>query len=306
MKKIPIFLGLMLMGCQTVVDIEVPVEHPKITLNSIFTADSLWQVKLSLSQFILANTTIKPLENAEVVVFHNGVAYDTLTEDPPGRYYHKDPWEKDSVLIGAGVYRSQANKKPIPGETYEIVAKAVGFETVSASSAAPVPSGLTSISLEHVGYTAGDRDYSFIIDVSFKDDANTEDFYEFKMFSEFVWIDHETGDTTARPKFEIYLFTDNPFANAGLENRLIFDDRKFNGQEIRLTIKGADYSSGAKHHFVHFRKVNRELFNYILTTTLQEETSGDPLAQPVNVYSNIRNGYGIFAGYSENIYEFKE
>jgi hypothetical protein len=31
-------------------------------------------------------------------------------------------------------------------------------------------------------------------------------------------------------------------------------------------------------------------------------TSGDPLAQPVNAYNNIQNGFGIFAGYSASVY----
>jgi len=44
--------------------------------------------------------------------------------------------------------------------------------------------------------------------------------------------------------------------------------------------------------------VSEDYYKYNVTLAKYEQTQGDPFAQPVQVYSNIENGFGIFGGYS--------
>jgi hypothetical protein len=51
---------------------------------------------------------------------------------------------------------------------------------------------------------------------------------------------------------------------------------------------------------VTLRTISEDFYNYKITGSLHDNSSGNPFAQPVNVYKNIENGFGIFAGYSES------
>lgn len=84
---------------------------------------------------------------------------------------------------------------------------------------------------------------------------------------------------------------------------IVFSDARFNGRETELTFQTAGW--GFTRHgpaTVTLRTLSEDGYNYLRTACLQELTSGDPFAQPVNVYNNIQNGFGIFAGYSTSVY----
>ncbi len=49
--------------------------------------------------------------------------------------------------------------------------------------------------------------------------------------------------------------------------------------------------------------MNRSGYLYRRSIDDYENAQGDPFAEPVQVYSNIENGYGIFAGFSKSTYE---
>jgi len=48
------------------------------------------------------------------------------------------------------------------------------------------------------------------------------------------------------------------------------------------------------------RTVSEDFYKYKITGSVHDNSSDNPFAQPVNVYKNIDNGFGIFAGYSES------
>jgi len=44
--------------------------------------------------------------------------------------------------------------------------------------------------------------------------------------------------------------------------------------------------------------ISKDIYMYLLTFQAQQETEESPFAEPVMVYNNIKDGYGIFAGFS--------
>lgn len=52
---------------------------------------------------------------------------------------------------------------------------------------------------------------------------------------------------------------------------------------------------------LQINKVSPAYYNYKETLAPQSSINNNPFAEPVSVYSNIRNGYGIFAGYHMRI-----
>src|SRR5688572_13380240 len=77
---------LVLVGCELVVDMDVPFEQAQLTLNSLFHEDSLWSVHVSLNQNILNGATTERVRNATVVVYKNDTPIDTLSHVSNGLY----------------------------------------------------------------------------------------------------------------------------------------------------------------------------------------------------------------------------
>ena len=50
--------------------------------------------------------------------------------------------------------------------------------------------------------------------------------------------------------------------------------------------------------------ISETYYEYLKTARLHDETRENPFAEPLNVYGNVENGYGIFAGYSSRTFEF--
>src|SRR4051812_6122619 len=101
MKKIFVIIFCFgFFGCQLTVDIDVPFEKAQLTLNSLFSPDSVWKVQLNLNRHVLDKNPFATVDNASVIILENEVPIETL------------------VSKGNGVYRSTS--KPVVGKTYTI------------------------------------------------------------------------------------------------------------------------------------------------------------------------------------------
>src|SRR5688572_22671281 len=87
----------MFSGCELVVDVEVPFDQPQLTLNSVINPDSLWKARVTRNRHVLDEQPFQEINNAQVIVYENGVPIDTLTS------------------TGSGFYQSD-NKKPETGK----------------------------------------------------------------------------------------------------------------------------------------------------------------------------------------------
>ena len=47
---------------------------------------------------------------------------------------------------------------------------------------------------------------------------------------------------------------------------------------------------------VYLHNISKSYYYYRTSLELYQSASGNPFAQPVQVYSNIENGFGVFAG----------
>jgi len=74
-----------------------------------------------------------------------------------------------------------------------------------------------------------------------------------------------------------------------------FTDDAFSGESISLELSASYPSSPTAIQYV---SCTEEYYLYKLTLQNFYENNGNPFAQPVQIYSNIEGGLGIFAGYS--------
>jgi hypothetical protein len=115
MKKIYILLlGLWLAACETVVEIDIPQEAPRLVANAFITPDSLIVIRLSQSKYILDTASLKPVTGAQLRIYENDQLKETLL--------HR----------GKGMYESSF--KPQAGSTYSLQAEAEGFESIASET----------------------------------------------------------------------------------------------------------------------------------------------------------------------------
>jgi hypothetical protein len=99
------------------------------------------------------------------------------------------------------------------------------------------------------------------------------------------------------------LSTDNCFDGGSL---LLRDDN-FNGTQKQLRFYVNSYymqehddisSNRTWRPYVKVLRITEDYFKYVKSYNVYYNSSDNPFAEPVNVYSNIRNGYGTFSAYT--------
>lgn len=283
---------VILASCELVVDVDVPMETQKMTLNSFFTPDSLWSAHVTLNRYILDDAPFKTVDDALVVVHQEGQPIDTL------------------LSVGNGIYHSD-NGKPVVGASYEITATSPKYGTVSATSHIPVQIQITNMEFE-VTNDLSNGGPKLNCHLIFEDRPGEKNFYMVSLVVETWYRDRYTNKeyTTRHP---VGLQSKDPSMND--ETRwspegLFFNDVLFEGRKTTLTLDadnwfGSNTPDRKVKYYFYLRTLSEHFYAYKTTMILQNNVEGDPFAQPVMVFNNVKNGFGIFAGYSltEFLYE---
>lgn len=292
---IAIILALCFTSCETVVEIEVPYEGDRLVVNSLFPADTTLAIELHRSKFVLAERGdgFEPVTGATAILLNaSGEKLDEMS------------------YIGNGTYRSDVI--PEPGKIYRIKVSKEGFETVTAKNRIPdEPARITRYETKPID------GFNYQRLTIWLDDPRGEDFYE---LSGIVKTTHhvqrpDTAYTWTNIEQLQFQTTDPIFQNFYLDNEvaggrfLIFDDDLFNGSTAKIELTfffGACVNCGREHEVTFYlRKISEAYYRYKKTKKMQDQRKERPFAEPVPVYDNIKNGYGIFAGYNVTAYPIK-
>lgn len=281
-KKLIVFL-LVLSGCEVVVDVNIPFDHSSLVVNSLFNPDSVFNAFVSRDQYILDTLIVTPvIDDALVIVYENNVAIDTLNF--AGYYYRSD-------------------RKPLPGVEYEFRVSAPNFEPVSARSTAPAGPSIDDVFIGEEIYDEGRT--TMDIRVRFKDDGAVENFYEITVETVKEYL---SGDGSLVHYTDYSLLESDEAYNAADDQldrySLVWKDILFNGKDADLSFHTIDARvSDAQSLIVRLKTISKDIYQYRSTVEVQDFTSGNPFAQPVSVYNNIQNGFGIVGGFSQTTFE---
>ena len=85
---------------------------------------------------------------------------------------------------------------------------------------------------------------------------------------------------------------------------ILLSDELFDGKNVRLKLY-SEYSDYDTELYIYFRSVSRTYYQYKkkLLRHIENQYSNiwSGTGNPVTLFSNIENGYGIFAGYCEQV-----
>jgi hypothetical protein len=278
MKKIItiLFFCFVFFGCQLTVDIDVPFEKSQLTLNSLFSTDSVWNVKLNLNRHILDKSPFATVDNASVVILENEVVIETLASK------------------GNGVYQSSG--KPIAGKTYTVKATAENYGSVQSTASLPLP--VQNLKVIFHEPTQGESGLESVIDLKFDDPPGEKNFYKMTAFGEAYSVaQHKKIAKTTAP---ILLKRQGSNNDDNGEEEIIMSDLLFDGETHQMSIKTGNWFYGFSNITLSVSAISEEYYNYKETIQLQSETRDNPFAQPVNVFNNIIGGFGFFGGYTRS------
>ena len=281
-------------SCETVVDFDVPRTPPKLVLNGIFEEGRPMQVHLSASRHILDKEPPPAVEGAQVQVYAHDTLLVTLADSLEGKYMAYD------LLAQRGV-------------TYTVTAVKEGYESISATVTVPADTArvvdmqMDTVEVNEFGFTTR---YPRL-QIKVEDPAGQEDFYMIAVYKEGYYYEY---DYTVEPPVlidstEYYEQMDIYTRDPGVEEymdygqELIFKDDLFDGRQytfnILLTNYINDYQDFPEGNFTYrtaVAKISRGYYLYKASYEYQVWNTGNPFAQPVQVYTNVNNGYGILGG----------
>ncbi len=303
--------GLGIMGCETVIDVDLPEQEPELVLNSYFGTDTTFIVTLHESKSILdASYDFEVVHDASIQLYADGQLIGTFTESKIENEY------------GTEFGNYVLDHYPEAGVNYSIVTSKTGFRTVEAEDVIPLEK--TNPAIEDFkdisdGDYYGDRRYHVTYSLN---DPPGEDFYEVFLYVEEPWYEYYADEDTSYyyqngyRKYRVYYEEIgaelNEFEDHSVDPTL-FSDELFDGRKYTHTIEASIYRNSSNEDekiklYLEVRHVSKAYFLYKKSFGLQQGSEGNPFAEPALVYNNVKGGLGIFAGYdAETVYfEFEK
>ena len=268
-------------SCSTDIDYNPPDIKRSIAIYSILKPDSLLSVFVTRSQN-LNDEDIAYVSDATVKILdENGMLLDS------------------ALYTGDGLYQSKF--KIIENQKITINVESSGFDAVNASDYTP-----QKVIIKKAEYLRSFEydpinDYEYgLLTLVFQDNPNDKNFYEIVLLN-----DHQNGSFGRLTPFII----SNEFVSINSNEldrprSILFNDVLCNGKEIVLRIKV--HSSMAPYVVVRnttetYYRYQKSLYTYLYTQPEQNDRYFN--IDPVNVFTNVTNGFGIVAGYCQDEYQ---
>jgi hypothetical protein len=328
------FLALifLLTSCKSLVtDIDIPYEDRLVVQCFISPQDTLLEVSVTKTAPVIGEVLdgaerYPNILNANVVLTDGQksvtIPYKTLqlpsSYDADGEYI---------FTARSRYYLSAKNLPIVAGKTYTLKVSAPGFESVEGSCVIPtkvvaekdIASTQTSVT-GTAGRGGGGALITYpSIEVRFKDIMGEESFYS---VGQFFYQKGTYLDATGAKKLRVNWTTKYEYiADRGQENQTLitqaFDLRSFNnfssfggggnngggpnggggpqggGNTVAVTVTD-------RYNEIYVANTDKAYYLYNTAIDKIRKANGNPFAEPVLTYTNIKNGLGVMAGYNQS------
>lgn len=286
-----LFVQVFFSSCLTEISFDVEYVEPKLVVNSFISPnDTVVTVYVSSTAGI--TDSVSPKTKAVVKLYENGSFTSDLTSSD-GYIFTSD-------------YHIKA------GHEYKI---SVEDELYGACTAGDTVPNVTPVYEAEYQIPVGHDEYGtpyYEARIEFEDDPMQKNYYEIVLFYKLQSEIHYITELST---------TDPIILNEGImdfhPSSIFFSDELFNGNMCSVSLKfQSTFSSNeygefieTQEHFVLLRSVSRSYYLYqqfllkhIYNQTIAEDILGMYFkGEPSDAYSNVENGYGIFAGYDQSI-----
>lgn len=210
-------------------------------------------------------------------------------------------------------YYTTSQFNPGPGLEYTIKVSAPGYASVEGKSSIPEQvaiSDLRILDLSIQKESKGELNrLNYKVNLEFADRESERNFYHLTLFQEILSFELADGDTLITSRRERRLrFDPNSGNNLQVihyDGSILFEDTPFNGRQQTLSLPvEIRYQAASEipgQLVAELRVVTEEYYLFHTSLSRQQQTPDQPYADPVILYNNIKNGHGIFAGYSSSV-----
>lgn len=310
-----------LSACESIVDLKTPSDEHRIVAQSFFTPDSVWTVDAEIS----IHTSGSPVTLSSgdptktiVVVSDDQGGVDTLR-------YHRGATRSR--------FRSARDMRPRSGVTYTLQIAMPGFissETMSPPEPVEASARLPErVSMRNVAYSneGGMSSLRFSIE-----DPPGENYYRLELFqagpeggairNDTLFIPSAVEDVfnyrrvifrSEDPAFrfhygEVGSLEQSDEVDFNFPGRAVFSDDLFDGtsRDIEISFQPYDWTDFDTRFTIILSTLSTEIFSYLHTLDRHGADVGYYASEvfPVAVYTNIKNGYGVFGGYVRDVRRF--
>jgi hypothetical protein len=271
--SIPLLLvTLMAISCQREFEVDNSNYKPKLVINNLFQQNTPFEVVVSHSVNIYDTTQPAYVKTATVKLFVNGAYAETLTP------------------FGQGYY--SANTIPTAGNTYKMTVTHPDYAEIEAENKLPNPVQIAT--WYYIDSTSKDNNGDWFGDLSFTiNDPSEENDY---LLSVKFW-DVVSAQYIYLASFE----SDDEALNASLAKRMengeyLFTDDLFNGTRKTFILKiPSGYYQTDPNYLLSLYSLSKDAYFYEYTKP-DDVNLGTINTTPI--YTNVKNGLGIFAGRS--------
>ena len=307
-----------LMACETNVTVPFPEHEKKIVINSFPREGEVFEAYITRSYGALESVEEKDIlvSDAFVQLWEDNVLVDTLV--------YKDTTQIDTIFFGGGNWDiiMQVQGKYVSenivtqaGKTYELKVTHPLYPTASAISTIPSKPQISDASIEQNTFRQGlDSDfgrYTSDLKLMISDPGSEVNYYSVRVgityehpeyFGEFITEEIEV--LGIKDETDVGANSDEFFGE------VIISDETFDGQNTEVIISCLlpnaydDVSEIEEYNItaIHIQLIGqtKDYFQYIDKLLIQERSANSGLdffpSEAVVVYSNVTDGYGIFAG----------
>jgi len=270
-----IFAIALLTACQKESRIFIPYEGDKIVLNSLIQPDSLVYIRV---------TQTKPVREYQNLQFPELKGATILLQED-GKSLPSPEWK---VINGKGYYVSQGVAKA--GKHYAISVSYNGLTSVAAADSTPVQPGI---------YNGSTQKSANRVIFSLSDNAAERNYYRIRVYN----ADTSNGVIVPLKQDTLRFRLDPSYNNNFIDiignsyySEVLLTDERINGKNVEFVLQASKELS-AHYVIVEVSNLTPGAYKYLEDTYSQRlQDKLDFSFDPVNIYSNVENGYGIIAG----------
>lgn len=294
-----VLLTIMIGGCDSGSDLPFPTAKPKLVVNCLANPNDIFKVTVQLSSPLSSSADVVTRDSCIVEIQIPGAGSELFSFFPDGK--------------GGGYYASPG-LFPQAGNTYKLKIVDPVYGNVNAEDVIPIlPAGYQLlaqsqiVSVDTIGFNLELIRYK--CKVNFPQPQGTGSVYYHLLINELV---HDImGFDFNRPANIDVLVEDNTMVKVFNKSSLLISGNsnlKDFILEFECLAENKPNLQTIKNLNFELRMVSKNYYNYFSSINYQLKSGGNPLENPPPLFTNVKEGLGVFGGYNSasNTIKFPE
>lgn len=299
-----VIVAILSSSCEKILDLPVEDMETQMVLNSIiYPSNNYILANLTKSKSIFDNSySFEGIWDATIKLYEDDVFIgDMYCEYDPTKFNEDEWWGYPS-----GPYTGNyiLYYKPKIGKKYRAEAFHNKYGNVSATTSI-LPEVLIN-RIDSVSAINEEGEKVIKLSINFTDPAEENNYYLVNFYSRQVFWDEDS--MRYESMISTWFETNDPIVEEDYNSSqgILFSDELINGKDYSLNVnvsRDLYYSpySDSTTLLVTLKNITEDMYKYNITKYKQIQNGGDPFSEPVRIFSNVSNGFGIMGACTNSL-----